>query len=269
MATSSETNRANLSALSRFRYHATALHLVLRARELHEWAVKAGFRPDQPRIPRGHRFGGRWTPGGEGTRRDEPDARIIRVGADIDLLDDDDGDDFNIDEDERIFRTIPIVRPDGLSERYQIARSLVTAIGARFIVKPAMQQPKPSTILERVKVPAWLREYYPHMNAYLAPPKSLIRLQQDAQNPPWPGYNDHHRVERTPALRDGFPRSMVDGPDNIVRISTFRHWEVTSAFMRRSDELAGLSVREYLTGKSWEERQNVGLEILRRAGVLK
>jgi hypothetical protein len=62
---------------------------------------------------------------------------------------------------------------------------------------------------------------------------------------------------------------MVDGPENLVRISTFRHWEVTSAFMRRSDKFAGLSLREHLVGKTWEERRELGMEILRQTGVLK
>jgi hypothetical protein len=33
-------------------------------------------------------------------------------------------------------------------------------------------------------------------------------------------------VEQTPARKDRFPGSMIDAPENRVRIPTFKHWEI-------------------------------------------
>ena len=49
--------------------------------------ARANFNPAQPRVPRGYRFGGRWTgPGGDwgGPARDDGRARIVAVSHDPD-----------------------------------------------------------------------------------------------------------------------------------------------------------------------------------------
>ena len=67
--------------LNRFAYHATGLQVLLTATRLQQLCGKAGFRPDQPRVPRGNADGGQWTrvPGWAG----EDDARIIPVGGEF------------------------------------------------------------------------------------------------------------------------------------------------------------------------------------------
>jgi hypothetical protein len=62
---------------------------------------------------------------------------------------------------------------------------------------------------------------------------------------------------------------MIDAPDNLVRISRFKHWEITGWFGRASKEYDGLSPREYLRDKDWSERIRVGHKALIRHGVLK
>ena len=108
----------------------------------------------------------------------------------------------------------------------------------------------------------------PYIRAYLSPPKTLKELQQDALNPQV-GYDIHHIVEQTPARKEGFSDDVIDGPDNLVRISTLKHWQINGWYGRRSDEFGGLSPRDYLRGKSWEERRRVGIDALTRYGVLK
>ena len=79
----------------------------------------------------------------------------------------------------------------------------------------------------------------------------------------------HHIVERTPAEQAGFPRALIDGPENLVRIPTMKHWEINAWYMKSNDNFGGLSPREYLRGKSWEKRVQVGQEALIEFGVLK
>jgi hypothetical protein len=66
-----------------------------------------------------------------------------------------------------------------------------------------------------------------------------------------------------------FPRSKIDGPDNLVRIPRWKHHEINGWFQTASDDYEGLPPREYLKGASWEVRTRVGLHALRTTGVLK
>jgi hypothetical protein len=115
---------------------------------------------------------------------------------------------------------------------------------------------------------AWLFELEPSIEAYLDPPRSLEELRQ-AVSDPKKGYDIHHIVEKTSAEQDRFPRSMIHGPENIVRIPRFKHWEITSWYQRQNDRYEGLSPREYLRGKDWNKRLEIGLEALIEHGVLK
>jgi hypothetical protein len=112
---------------------------------------------------------------------------------------------------------------------------------------------------------AWLA---PYVNSYLDPPTTLEELQ-GAVDSPSVGYNIHHIVEQTPAEQDGFPRSQIDDPSNLVLIPTLKHWEVTAWFQTVNNEYGGLTPRAYLRGKDWNERTRVGLEGLNAVGVLK
>ena len=117
---------------------------------------------------------------------------------------------------------------------------------------------------------SWLDTDRRFIETYQDPPKSLEELQQ-AVSSPGRGYNIHHIVEQTPAENAGFPRSSIDGADNLTRIPTLKHWEINRWFGKnnRGEKYQGLSPREYLRNKDWEERRNVGLEALIENGVLK
>ena len=82
------------------------------------------------------------------------------------------------------------------------------------------------------------------------------------------GYDVHHIVEQTPARRDSFPESLIQGRDNLVLIPTYRHWEINGWYATANDEFGRVSPREYLRGASWAERLRVGLYALRLHGVL-
>jgi hypothetical protein len=61
---------------------------------------------------------------------------------------------------------------------------------------------------------------------------------------------------------------LINGPDNLVRIPTLKHWEITGWYMTKNENFGGLSPREYLRDKDWAERRRVGLFALIDKGVL-
>lgn len=213
-------------------------------------------------MPRGSPDGGYWTRI-DGSYRLSSGARVIRVGGPHVFslrpgMQEEDDDLPGFEE----FPDIPIDRPGSLSDRYSIIRSIPMA---PFVGKPAGTLPRK---LEKIGAPEWLREFYPHIDANTQGPKPLSELQAGAQSSR-PGYDIHHIVEKDSAERDGFPNSMVNGPDNLVSISRFRHWEITGWFARKSERLDLQSPRMMLRMRPWHERYELGLYALRKFEVLK
>jgi hypothetical protein len=62
---------------------------------------------------------------------------------------------------------------------------------------------------------------------------------------------------------------MIDAPDNLVRIPTFKHWELNAWYQMPNDDFGGVSPRTYLRGKDWAERTRVGRKALADHGILK
>ncbi|WP_102961096.1 hypothetical protein [Mangrovicella endophytica] len=115
----------------------------------------------------------------------------------------------------------------------------------------------------------WLYTYYPWIEAYFDAPKSLTELRRGAAEGWKDGYDIHHIVEEAAAIKDGFPDSMVNGPENLVRISRLKHWQISGWYQRKDPAFGWLSPRQYLRGKSWDEQYRIGLDALRREGILK
>ena len=116
----------------------------------------------------------------------------------------------------------------------------------------------------------WLyEEYAPYIEAYWDAPKSLEELQADALNPS-KGYDIHHIVEKAPARRGGFPEELINGPENLVRISRLKHWELTAWSMTPNPEYGWLTPRQYADQMpNWDERTRLGINALRRRGLLR
>jgi len=106
------------------------------------------------------------------------------------------------------------------------------------------------------------------MLSHRSGPKSLEALQRDAGQPE-KGNEVHHVVEQTPAAREGHSQEDIDGPHNLARIPTLKHWEITAWYMTKNRDFNYLSPRQFLQGKSWQMRRKVGIEALTDAGVLK
>ncbi|MGO9396301.1 MAG: hypothetical protein ACLP19_00475 [Xanthobacteraceae bacterium] len=120
-----------------------------------------------------------------------------------------------------------------------------------------------------VEAAYWAHKAYPYIRSYFDPPHTLEELQQNAK----PGYDEHHIVEQW-SKKDGVPRAMIDSPENIVPIPKLKHWEINSWLGKPNRDYENakgdpISPREYMKGKSWEERYEFGLKVLREFGVLK
>jgi hypothetical protein len=118
-----------------------------------------------------------------------------------------------------------------------------------------------------LEVASWAREYAPVIWSYFDSPRSLEELQRNVGDPA-PGYDIHHVVEQTSAEQDGFSRSQIDAPENLVRVPRLRHWEINGWYQTPNQAFDWLTPRDYLRGRSWEERTQVGLGALVRFGVL-
>jgi len=108
---------------------------------------------------------------------------------------------------------IPKERPPTASERYDIAKATARWLAQRWVAQ------KQRHVVEATD---WFLEYEPSVRAYLDPPKILAELQQ-AVSTSKPGYDIHHIVEKTLAEQDGFPKLMINAPENLVRIPRFKH----------------------------------------------
>jgi len=114
----------------------------------------------------------------------------------------------------------------------------------------------------------WLQKYLPYIIAYSQPPKTWDELQRDASYPKV-GYDIHHPIEQTPARQDGFSSDEIEASENRLLIPTLKHWQITAWYQTQNKDFGGLSPRDYLRGKSWDERMRIAKIALVRFGVLK
>lgn len=198
--------------------------------------VAKAYNPKQPRVSAGNPEGGQWTSDGS------PNSGGIRLAGEIPTND---------------TPEVPKKAPSSTKERNRIARSIATYALLRG-----------RGIFQIIGGSYWLYDEYPRMQAFLDPPRSLEELQQAVADPKY-GYDIHHIVEKSSALEDGFPKDQVDGDDNLVRVPTYRHWLINAWYQTPNPDFGWQSPREYLRGKSWEERRHVGLDALIDRKVLK
>ena len=199
------------------------------------------YRDDQPRDDRG-----RWV--------DDPNGGLPRENAGQSAAEDS-ATDFSAVS--RLPR-IPNERPPRSSDRTAIARE----------VAEWLKDNAGAVVSVVVEATSWLRYYGPTIASYFDEPKSLEELQRAAEEPK-DGYDIHHIVERSSARADGYPPSKIDAPENLVRVPRMKHWDINAWYQRSNPAFGDASPRDYLRLKDWDERERVGLEALRRFGVLK
>lgn len=199
---------------------------------------EAKYSPNQPRIPAGSREGGQWTDA-NGNGASVPQSRIYAAGW---------------------LPKIPDRRPPTSRERTAVAKAVAIIAAEAGVAATAVG--------ETIAKSSWLYYALPSIVSYLDAPKSLDELRQDVSISK-SGYDRHHIVEQSSAEEAGYPRKMIDGPDNLVRIPRMKHWEINAWYQTRNRLYDDLSPREYLSGKDWDERKKVGIEALTKFGVLK
>lgn len=203
-------------------------------------AEKAGFNPDQPRAPGGGPGGGQWIYV-EGYAQGRQPGMGDNGGPPLDPPEP------------------PKEPPKDKASRTQAAKEL-----AKQILRRAGQIGVLITIIEAA-------EHYseiPSITSYQDAPKTLSELQQNAGKRR-PGYEDHHIVEQGAAGREGFPRSQIDGADNVVSVPKYKHHEITGWYNKPNPNFGMQTPRNYLRGKDWSEHVSVGHQALREIGVLK
>jgi len=211
-----------------------------------------------PRWPAGESDGGEFAPAGSGSEGDE--ASLIPVvarkppwftGMKPPLGNPPD---------------IPDKDPTTAKDKYQAITDFGYWLGeAALLASDAPEAVIAAAVMEAVKGVKWLA---PYVTSFFDAPKALEELQAAANNPQ-PGYNVHHIVEQTAAKNDGFPESQIDDPSNKALVPEIKHWQITGWFGTPNRDYDGVSPRAYLKGKDWDTRVRVGLDGLRKTGVLK
>lgn len=231
------------------------------------------YDPNQPRNPAGMgEDSGRWVrPGASGAFRDVGDA---------------DDNPYQGMRNGRLFIAIwpsnggpqleeppPVIPPVPLLKRWPAIRlaRVVTLWVAR--VAPALEalaMANPVTaglLIVGVVAGFWLYDSYGgYITSYFEGPKPLDELQKDVAEGRQ-GTDVHHIVEQSSVGQKGIRREDVEAPSNKVRISTFKHWEINRYYSRYDREL-GMSPRDYLRGKSFEEKRAFGIQVLRDMEIL-
>ena len=196
----------------------------LAALRLHHLFGKANFNPNQPRVPRGHREGGRWT------REGDPHTPSSRP---------------NLEFDEEGNPKLPEEAPKSPRAASRLSRQL-----ADWVIR---NRPSIQALIVVMRGALWLEKHVPAILSNLDGPKTLGELQRAALNPERPrGYEEHHIVERAASRSEGFREVLIEGWENKVLIPEYRHKDITGWFMRQNDDYGGLSPREYLRGKRWD-----------------
>ncbi|RTL49759.1 MAG: hypothetical protein EKK40_15595 [Bradyrhizobiaceae bacterium] len=254
--------------------------------------IERKYNQDQPRVPAGNgRESGRWTDGSSGGAGNDvaqpmgsidfgdlpnfsdlfqiapseyDNSNFTQLAGDIP-----DGEGSSIGQNQGPSLEppeIPAERPITREERMTFARSVatwVTGVGRRAAAV--------DLFFEAADQVSGLKGLLDAGKSAADPPASLEELQERATLPSQSGYQKHHIVERAAALEAGYPKSLVDGRDNLASIPVLKHIDITIEYQRNDFQPDGTfrSLREYLQDKDFETRRNVGLAIMRKHGVLK
>ena len=286
---STDAGRAASRALHRAGWLLHAYVVETKLHALRE-AVKYNFDPNQPRVPAGNPDGGQWTggtggrlPRGPGTLPDVDDSPSERIRLAQNEPPDRESDarqrPRNLPRAIHSVSDIPKKRPESPQERNAIIKFVAQEVAELVVVRAAVEgligaearrgiRRVVGRALIGLKVAAWVAEEgFASVVSYSDPPKTLKELQDAAAGPRQPGYEDHHIVERNSASDADADR--INAPENIVRIPTFKHHQITGWFMRRNKDYGWRRPRDVLRGQDWETRSEIGLDALIEQGVLK
>jgi hypothetical protein len=82
------------------------------------------------------------------------------------------------------------------------------------------------------------------------------------------GQQYHHIVEE--AINDGaIPASQLQSTDNIIRIPTLLHEEISAIYSRSAPTAPNMTLRQWLKGQSYQAQYDYGLSVMRNLGILR
>lgn len=241
-------------------------------------ALSRKYNPNQPRVPAGNSDGGQWTDGGIGSTAPMGDIGFGNLSELADF-----SDLFQITPSETALDGVQLAGDPPIGEGPELPsdeppeipqeRPATSAERTRYLRAAASWLARNGGLAGNIYVGAmnnveWLKDYGDVIQAARDEPKSLEELQQGVGQKR-PGYDDHHIAEQTWAERFGFARDRIDDSSNLVSIPRLKHYQITGWYGTGNDEFGGLSPREYLRDKDWDERVRVGREALIMFGVLK
>ena len=222
-------------------------------------ALARKYNPSQPRVPAGNPDGGQWTDGGAGGAGSLGLFQITPRDNTIDgvqLA----GEPPPIEEQPEI---PPAARKPGERPIDFIRRVI------KYLRVVGPMSPAADAVVEALRQAEGLRGETAAIKSANDPPRTLEELQARAQLPSEAGYEDHHIVGQFAQNRLQFGSVRIYSPENTVRIPVVKHLDINGYYSRANEQYNGLSPRDYLRGKSWDEQTRVGLKILRKNGVLK
>ncbi|HEX7791653.1 MAG TPA: hypothetical protein VF467_14140 [Afipia sp.] len=251
-------------------------------------ALERKYNQNQPRVPAGSgRESGRWTDGSGGGSGAEGNTTASPMGiidfgdlpsfsdlfslfqitpgeadnSDFDQLAGDipAGDSPQLPSSEP--PEIPQEKPKSSAERTGVMRAIANWLGKNSGLAADVY----TVTIGNVE---WLKDRQDLIQAARDEPKTYEELQAGV-GLGRPGYDTHHVVEQTWAEYFGFSRTQIDDPSNLVSIPRLKHHQITGWYGAKADAYGGLSPREYLSDKDWNERRRVGLEALVKFEVLK
>jgi hypothetical protein len=116
----------------------------------------------------------------------------------------------------------------------------------------------------------WLGRIFARFLSRLDNPKTLeeLKAQVNRTQAENAGYEKHHIVEEGPNA-GAIPDSQLQGDDNVVSIPYYIHRDISDYYSTSDPDLGGMTPRDYLRGKSFEEQYQFGLRVMRRFGALK
>jgi hypothetical protein len=261
----------------------------LKAARARQRLEEAKYSPDQPRVPKRNPGGGQFTRIGGGVGQ-SPSANIAQPMGNVDVGDvtgsSDVGGLFDIGPSDTSIDgvqlagdppdnpktplvdpapKIPQERPDTREGRMGFVRDAAQWV-ARNVGRYAPAVDAYFGALDQVEKIKALTDAIKSAND---PAKTLEVLQEPVGSESQGGYHDHHIVGQHAQNRAQFGDSMIDSRENRVRIPVLKHIDISAWYSKGNDEFGGLSPRDYLRDKDWDEQMRVGLDRLRYHKVLK
>jgi hypothetical protein len=258
------------------------------------------YSPTQPRVPAGNRDGGQWTDrsGGGGTvgglgqdAGQSQDADLTLPMGNVDIGDvsgsSELGDLFQIKPDStRVGGVqlagnlpddpnktplddpapkVPQERPDTREGRMGFVRD-----AAQWVARNAVRYaPAVDAFFESLDQVGKINALTDAIRSANDPARTLEELQARVSPESEPGYQDHHIVGQHAENRQRFGDSLIDSRENLVRIPVLKHIDISAWYSKGNQDFGGLSPRDYLRDKDWDEQMRVGLNRLRNNKVLK